>query len=263
MPSKSQTGIREPNRYPAGLANQYVEVYELMRARVNKLTSSCAFLLLETAIGLLVVTAANAQLVEINDPSLPASPDGFNITEDTATGLQWLDINITEGRTYGDMIGTDGTDEFAPGGDFEGFRYATFLELTGWTGGPQGDSPFKHLGFTSEFASIGGYPLVRDYMSYFGCLANCVTYGFVSGLYIDPPATPEWAIVQAFPSTGFNYGRLDAYYPFVPTSWPTNGSSMAYGHYIVRLPEPGTSGLLAGVALLFGLARKRRRVQEK
>jgi hypothetical protein len=231
-----------------------------MRTDVTKQVAACVFPLLATAISLAGVTATNAQMVEIDDPSLPASPDGFNITEQTATGLQWLDINITEGRTYGDMIGTDGTDEFAPGGDFEGFRYATFLELTGWTGGPQGDSPFEYFGFTSEFASIGGYSPVRDYMSYFGCLDNCATYGFVTGLYIVddvPPITTRWAIVQAFPSQGKNFGRLDAYYTFAPTSWPTNGSSMSYGHYIVRVPEPRISGLLAGVALLFVLARRR------
>ena len=132
-----------------------------MRAQVPELASSSLWLILATVITLSVAVTANAQLLEINDPSLPASPDGWNLTEDTTTGLQWLDINITEGRTYGDMIGTDGTDEFAPGGDFEGFRYATFLELTGWTGGAQGDSPFKHLGFTSQFSSIGGYSRSR------------------------------------------------------------------------------------------------------
>jgi hypothetical protein len=233
-----------------------------MQSKFRLITPNCKLLVLGAAIILAVSARTSAQMVEINDPSLPASPDGFNITEHTATGLQWLDITVTEGRTYGDMIGTDGSDEFGPGGDFEGFRYATFLELTGWTGGPQGESPFKHFGFTSEFASIGGYPPVRDYMSYFGCLANCVTYGFVTGLYIvndTPPITTRWSITQAFPSGGWNYGRLDAYYTFVPTSWPTNGSSMAYGHYIVRLPEPGAaSGLLAGAAMLYGLTCRRR-----
>jgi hypothetical protein len=233
-----------------------------MQTRVTKPASKYVISVWVIIAGLATTTQTRAQFVELNDPALPASLDGFNITEHTATALQWVDIDVTEGRTYDDMIGLDGTDEFGPGGDFEGFRYATFLELTGWTGGPQGDSPFKEFGFTSEFASIGGYPLVRDYMSYFGCLANCVTHGFVTGLFIvddTPPITKRWAIVQAFPSQSRNYGRLDAYYPFIPTSWPTNGSSMAYGHYIVRVPEPGMSALVAGVAVLVGLERRRSR----
>jgi len=110
-----------------------------------------------------------------------ASPDGFDLTQDLTTGLEWLDVPVSAGRTFDDIVGNDGTSEFAPGGDFEGFRHAAFLELTGWINGPQLDSPFAYFGFTSEFASIGGHGPVRNFMSYLGCLANCQDYGYVSG----------------------------------------------------------------------------------
>jgi hypothetical protein len=90
-------------------------------------------------------------LVEKNDPSLPGSLDGNNITEDTVTGLQWLDVTVSADRSFDDVVGNDGMNEFAPGGDFEGFRHATADELTGWNPGPQFDSLFINFGFTCTF----------------------------------------------------------------------------------------------------------------
>lgn len=52
---------------------------------------------------------ANASLVEQGD-----------ITVDSATGLQWLDLSESVGRSYQDI-----TTQFGTGGDFEGYRYAT------------------------------------------------------------------------------------------------------------------------------------------
>jgi hypothetical protein len=60
---------------------------------------------------------------------LPAAADGFNVTEDTITGLQWLDVTLTAGRTVDDIVGNDGNDELAPGEDFEGWRHATTIEV--------------------------------------------------------------------------------------------------------------------------------------
>jgi hypothetical protein len=59
--------------------------------------------------------SARAAVVVKNDPSLPASLDGNNLTEDTVTGLQWLDVTVTADRTFDDIIGNDGTNEFVPG----------------------------------------------------------------------------------------------------------------------------------------------------
>lgn len=217
------------------------------------------------AVGLLLLISASAeaQLVEVDDPTLPASPDGFNLTQDLTTGLEWLDVNVSAGRSFDDMVGNDGTNEFAPGGDFETFRHATFLELTGWNAGSQLDSLFIHFGFTSTFASIGGYVNAHDFLTYLGCLANCGSYGYVSGAYaLDEasPNTPRWAMVNAFPNGGQNWGRLDATFPFVPTSRPENGSHMTYGHFLVReVPEPTlATGLAAGLLGIAAGGRRRR-----
>ena len=52
------------------------------------------------------------------------------ITYDEATSLEWLDVTASVDRSYDDMAGNDGSNEFLPGGDFEGWRYATTDEWT-------------------------------------------------------------------------------------------------------------------------------------
>lgn len=47
-----------------------------------------------------------------------------SVTFDTSTGLTWLDIPFSADRSYNDI-----SSEFGPGGDFEGFRYATSGEV--------------------------------------------------------------------------------------------------------------------------------------
>lgn len=61
--------------------------------------------------------------------ALPAR--GFesrDLVLDPATGLEWLSPGASLGRSYDDLVGVDGSDEFAPGGDFAGFRHATVPE---------------------------------------------------------------------------------------------------------------------------------------
>jgi len=60
--------------------------------------------------------------------SFPASAlliDNNTYTTDTATGLDWWDWNLTEGRSYDDV-----SSQFGQGGEFEGWRYATLDDVT-------------------------------------------------------------------------------------------------------------------------------------
>jgi hypothetical protein len=107
-------------------------------ARTNRILGLglSGFLLLAAAPG-----AARAGLVSLNVPSLPASADGFNITRDTSTGLEWLDVAVSAPYTFQTIQG-----QFASGGAFPGFRYATDLELWGQSPRGQVDSLFKSAG---------------------------------------------------------------------------------------------------------------------
>lgn len=210
-----------------------------------------------------VSSSAAAALTEVDDLTLPASPDGFNLTVDDVTGLEWLDLTVTAGRTYDDIVGNDGTDELGPGGDFEGFRYATDLEVSGWINGPQQDSLFSNFGMTSTFASIGGFDIVRSYMAYLGCQGSCGTFGFIQGLALDDLDSGQfvWFKAEAGPSQGSMFGSLGVSLDTPQMSLPTNGSSSSFGHFLVRaVPEPGVALALAlGTASLAGLSGRRSR----
>jgi len=70
-------------------------------------------------------TSANATLMTADWKALG---DGL-ITVDDRTSLEWLDAPLSLNRSYNDLVGIDGTDEFDAGGDFEGFRLATTAEV--------------------------------------------------------------------------------------------------------------------------------------
>jgi hypothetical protein len=59
---------------------------------------------------------------------LNTTGDGL-LTYDERTSLEWLDAPLSLNRSYNDLVGLDGTDEFAIGGDFAGFRLASTGEV--------------------------------------------------------------------------------------------------------------------------------------
>lgn len=203
-----------------------------------------------------------AQIFDANDPTLPASADGFNLTLDTISDLEWLDVNLTTGRTYDDLIGLDGTNEFGPGGDFEGFRHATALELIGVAPPNEVHGMFRYWGWVSSLESTSELGNVTEFLSYFGCRTGvCSTYGSIQGLFVTDLVSPlqRWALLQTkFTQLG------NAGYVSFPLSGPAlttseNGSTNEYGHFLVRpLPEPGGAGaVVAGILMLAALARLR------
>jgi len=165
------------------------------------------------------------------------------------TGLDYLEVDLSEGRTFDDLVGNDGTDEFASGGDFEGWRHATGLELTGWSAQPQIDSLFKNFGFTSEFSSIGPYSSVRDFLGHVVYWGSCASYGCAYGIYTKEGDSddPEWAKIEAFASSGYSWGSVGVADTEVFTPHPTNGPSETFGHFLVR-PSPPPVPLLSPIA---------------
>lgn len=205
-----------------------------------------------------VAGSADAILIAMNDGTLAASADGNNITRDTVTGLEWLDIDLSVGRSWDDLVGNDGSNEFAPGGDFEGFRFATLIEFTGSNPGPQIDSLMKsaNLGVPT-FSSIGTYSRVHALIGLLGCFANCPTYGYASGAIEDHMTGLETEIyIENFASSGFAWGRAVEKAGHIP-ALTNQGFPIQKGAWLVRpIPEFGT-GLLLGVGLA-GLAGHRR-----
>jgi len=64
-----------------------------------------------------------------SSPTAASLVDHGNTTIDTISGLEWLDLTQSLNRSYDDLVGNDGTNEFGPSGDFRGWRYATINEV--------------------------------------------------------------------------------------------------------------------------------------
>ncbi|MFK8014475.1 MAG: hypothetical protein AB8G17_03385 [Gammaproteobacteria bacterium] len=185
--------------------------------------------------GFALVSPAYAQVIQLNDSTLPASADGFNITRDPDTGFEWLDVDVTAGRTYDDLVGNDGSNEFTAGGDFEGFRYATYLELTGAFNGPQLPSLYRSLNISPfSFSSIGGYNVVRSFLGIVGCFGDCATWGYVSGNLIGQNGEmPGGASMEAFPSQSSTLGQSRPT-DFAAVIAPNDSLPEQRGNWLVR-----------------------------
>lgn len=78
----------------------------------------------------LPVSPLLAELISVDDPIYGLG----SITRDTDTGLDWLDVTVTVGRSYNDIFSALGS-----GGEFEGWRFATvsnIVDLLGNAGVP-------------------------------------------------------------------------------------------------------------------------------
>jgi len=79
------------------------------------------------------------------------------IVYDSDTGMEWLRLPLTGTKSYNDMIGADGTDEFVPGRQFAGFRYSTMAEVKQlWVDAGISEEYFFY-GFDSSGHNIGTY----------------------------------------------------------------------------------------------------------
>lgn len=65
---------------------------------------SVALLALITGFVLTAAPPAQAVIMGANVAGLGASDDGFNVTQDTGTGLEWLDLTLTVGANYNEVV---------------------------------------------------------------------------------------------------------------------------------------------------------------
>lgn len=86
------------------------------------------------------------------------------VTRDTTTGLEWLDLSVTSGRTYDDIAANLGA-----GQEFDGWRYATGAEISDlWTS--FGGNPAYYNGFSTE--NDGLFQLIAPYLGDLYCNGN-------------------------------------------------------------------------------------------
>lgn len=200
---------------------------------------------------------ADAALIAITDPSSPGGAN--NVTSDTATGLDWLDLTASSGISYDDILL-----QFGTGGTYEGWRHATQAEVN--------DLIVNSAGLTLANQPIVD-PQAIQFVAFFGITQTSAVTGDVAtrGRYNDD-ATGSIANLAGSAFVAYRSGStifpdyteasiLDDQ-PGINSVIPTNGT----GHWLVRtssnnsaVPEPSSFALAAiGLMGLGWFVRRKR-----
>ena len=180
--------------------------------------------------------------------------DGL-ITFDPQTKFEWLDLTESENRSYDDIVGNDGTNEFTIGGDFEGFRYATASDL---------DTLWFSLGWsglqTSERTLQDG-AMALEAFGFLGITFVSGTTTESNGIFFEETGRPDLiGLAQILFDTDDN-GRGFAYYRDDLVS--PGRAAPRWGSYLVRdvslVPIPAALPLFASALIGFGFVGYRQR----
>lgn len=204
------------------------------------------------AIVSVAVLGAGAVRAELISQDSPFGPD--TITLDTATGVRWLDVDLTADRSFDDVAG-----QLGPGGEFEGYRHATVDEImTLWVnaGIPDiltGEGPPTGDDFTE--ANLDPVLALIDLIGI--TLSNQVLI-LSEGFSVDaPPGDPALRIVGELnvcisesicPLQGITPNTALA--SLGPNQDATDVASSLVGHYLVQdslflaSPDPGVGGVV-------------------
>jgi len=222
-------------------------------------------------------------LIALSSPSNAGIIDLGNITRDTETGLDWLDVTETRGLSFNDVVA-----QLSPDGAYEGWRYATYSEL---------DELILNFGYVPiitncQFGNavcdggmgVGDFPVIEDmintlgdtYDAYYKTLGiddiNAVsingtgkTVGFLGstfendkihlGFIYDMELSGD---VAPYPEDDPRSSNYPDQIESIRMHWDLDDSRPDIGSFLVRsseVPEPSTLAIFA--LGLIGLASRR------
>lgn len=223
-----------------------VNRYALTRAALSAVIACC-----------FIPLSANAAFISLN-----SIYGNDSITLDTDTGLEWIDPWIPTGGSFHSYNYV--MDELAPGGEFEGFRYATLAEVEVLLYSSAGFDPATSQPRSEQ--NIDNWIAAAHLMSFFGTTWGQYYDEYDYDQILDAVFYSEDADRPG--SLYFGMGRKgDEYYGGnirygTPRLEHLENNSNPYGHFLVRatsFPVPEPTGLsfflLAMVATLFSRYR--------
>ena len=205
--------------------------------------------------GLVISSASvNASIIDLNI-----------ITRDTSTGLDWLDLTETNGRSYNDI-----SSKFGAGEEFQGWRYASSAEVI---------DLWSKVGF---FSTVTISDNETTYPNYYNNLVNAVT--LLGNTFVEEdPGRWDYGAVGVTSNRvkdpglcfgcGWYHERVGAYHSIKHEStanllkpdgaWIGDGSRyLNIGHYLVKpaaVPIPSAVWLFgSGLIGLIGVAKRKK-----
>lgn len=194
--------------------------------------------------------AANGAFV-----SLDSSFGTGTITRDTVSGLEWLDLAVTQGISWGTV-----ESELAPGGAYDGFRFALReeFEQLAINAGATLPSVFPNLANSPAVSSLIAL-LGQTFLDFNPSAGGPVSYscGVLSGLSGEGSgAQGTYRDTACFVDSALG-GQI---IPFYDIQYSTESGRAFTGTWLVRpVPAPATAALLSSALLAVGVLRLRRR----
>lgn len=180
----------------------------------------------------------------LNDSSLPTSSDGMNITRDTSTNLEWLDLTVTTGSSFNDVSA-----QLTAGGTLDGFRFATTSEVA---------ALWSSFGFSPGFDGNSSNPEILTAVTFLGNTFGVSAAEGFNGLYDDSgtgndPTRIGWARAFVVPSDPRWQADINDDNRLFSQSTGDTGA------YIVRsVPEPSSILFFVTFTLPLTISRRRR-----
>ena len=179
------------------------------------------------------------------------------ITQDTDSGLEWLDLTVTAGMSFNDV-----TAQLGVGGDYEGWRYATSAEVTGLWDAFGGDNNYYTGSWSTQ--NNGLFDAMAPYVGDLYCAANACTAGDGYSYWItsDVQGTGyHWVSLSYDDTQSINSSTSDLFsgsYQPVLDSYGVYITGSALVRDISSVPVPAAAWLFGtGLVGLIGVARRK------
>ena len=196
---------------------------------------------------LVLSTSVNAALISTDWQNVG---DNF-ITQDTDSGLEWLDLTETVGMSY-DQV----TAQMATGGSLAGWSYATSSQISGFFDSAGGSGDYTG----SSEANNGVVESVSTFWGYSRALTKFSKFLFAEVDTARPDANHRYGQI----SDGVNNTNWETedYMVIMRASWPDTSGESFTSSALVRtsvVPVPAAVWLFgSGLIGLIGIARRKK-----